>query len=385
MKVALVHDWLTGMRGGEKCLAAFCRLFPDADLYTLVHKRGSVAPLIEDRRIVTSWLQRCPGVSRYYRYLLPLMPMAVEGLNLDGYDLVLSSSHCVAKSVLTPPEALHISYVHTPMRYAWDQWPHYFPTRGLRARLLYGPVLGYLRSWDAASATRVDRYVANSHFVAERIRKYYRREATVVHPPVDADYFDVEGHDGGYYLVVSALVPYKGVDLAVEAANRLEVPLKVVGEGPLWKRLRALAGETVELTGWLDDEALRDCYAGCRALILPAVEDFGIVPLEAAAAGRPSIVLGRGGSLDTVVPLNDPAGPGLDRPPTGVYFEERSVDALVAAMRFFEAHEAAFDRDALRRHARRFDRPVFEARMRALIDETLERRTRRSETIAAPC
>ena len=381
MKVALVHDWLTGRRGGEKCLEALCELYPGADLFTLVHVPGSVSPTVENRRIVTSPLQRIPGARRWYRFLLPAMPSAIESLDLSDYDLVLSTSHCVAKGALGRPEALHICYMHTPMRYAWDLWPQYFRNRRTAYRFALAPVLNYLRTWDATSASRVDRFVANSRFVARRIQKYYRRTASVVHPPVDTEFFTLGGESRDYYLIVAALVPYKGIDLAIEAFNELRLPLRIVGEGHLRRKLAAKAGPTVEFTGRLSDEELRDCYRGCRAVIQAGAEDFGIVPLEAQACGRPVIALGRAGALDTVHPLNrrhsfisSSLGGDRTQPPTGVFFYEFKAEALAAAVRYFEENEDEFEPEALRRNALRFDRSIFKERMRALIRETLSAR-----------
>lgn len=370
MNVALVHDWLTGMRGGEKCLEVFCELFPEADLLTLLHIPGSVSPTIERHRIIPSLLQRLPGSFRWYRYYLPLMPTAIEALDLSAYDLVLSSSHCVAKGVITRPDALHVSYVHAPMRYVWDLWPQYFPPRGLLGRLAIPLVLNYLRTWDSVSAHRVDHFMANSQFVARRIAKYYRREATVIHPPVDTAFFTPGRTRSDYYLMVTALVPYKGVALAIEAFNALHRPLKIIGSGPLARKLRALAGSHIEFLGWRSNEELRQYYAACRAVVFPGQEDFGIVPLEANAAGRPVIALGQGGALETVVPANaaqEPTalfpGGGAPYSPTGVFFYQRSPEALRAAVQFFETHEALFCPETLRQHALQFDRAVFKQRI----------------------
>ncbi|MGE3537959.1 MAG: glycosyltransferase [Candidatus Tectimicrobiota bacterium] len=384
MQVALVHDWLTGMRGGEKCLELFCELFPEADLFTLLHIPGSVSPTIERHRIFTSPLQRLPGSARHYRWYLPLMPTAIEAFDLSGYDCILSSSHCVAKGIIPAPEALHVSYIHTPMRYAWDQWPHYFPPTGLLSKYVIPPILNYLRTWDVAAAQRVDAFVANSQFVARRVLKYYRRRAQVVHPPVDTEFFVPGKGAGEYYLMVTALVPYKGIELALEAFKTLKRPLKIVGSGPLLARLRALAAPHIELLGWCSNEALREYYAACRALIFPAQEDFGIVPLEANAAGRPVIALAQGGALETVRPANilepterlrlaeDSAGP-----PTGVLFTPRNAAALQAAVQFFEAHEQRFCPAALRQHALQFDRRLFRQRMQQVLSQQMQAHTAR--------
>ena len=379
MKVALVHDWLTGMRGGEKCLEVFCELFPTADLFTLVHVAGSVSAIIERHRIVTSLLQHLPGSTRHYRWYLPLMPTAIEAFDLSTYDIVLSSSHCVAKGIIPRPDALHVAYVHTPMRYAWDMWPHYFPPTGPLSRYVVPLVLNYLRTWDTVSAQRVDRFVANSQFVAQRIAKYYRRRATVVYPPVDTELFIPGKECGDYYLMVSALVPYKGLELAIRAFNAFQRPLKIIGSGPLAAQLQALAGPSIELLGWRSNEDLGRYYAACRAVIFPTQEDFGIVPLEANAAGRPVIALGLGGALETIIPANDIRSTGTLRPradcvepPTGVLFTSRTPEALQDAVRFFEAHETLFCPEALRRHAQQFDRRHFKQRIQQLLAETLD-------------
>ena len=368
MRVALVHDWLTGMRGGERCLEVFCELFPDADLYTLLHVRGSVSPTIERRRIITSFIQRLPDAARRYRAYLPLFPAAIRALDLRGYDLVLSSSHAVAKSVRVPRGALHVCYCFTPMRYVWDLYDEYFGARaGGLTRLVMPPVAAVLRRWDRRTAAGVHHFVGISRFIADRIRRCYGRDADVIYPPVDVARFRIEEKPDAYYLIVSALTPYKRVDLAVEAATRLGRRLVVVGTGPEDERLRALAGPTVEFLGWKDDGQVAELYARCRALLFPTVEDFGITPLEAMAAGRPVIALGQGGALETVVP------PGGTTPPTGLLFPRQTADDLVEAIRRFETGAVAFEPKALRRHAETFDRPVFKERIEAYLTACLAR------------
>ena len=370
-RVALVHDWLTGMRGGERCLEVFAELFPDADLYTLLHVPGSVSPTIERRRIVTSFIQRLPQAERRYRHYLPLFPAAVRAFDLRGYDLVLSSSHAVAKGVRVPAGALHVCYCFTPMRYVWDLYDDYFgPRSSLAARLVMPPVAAWLRRWDRRTAAGVHHFVAISRFVADRIRRAYGREADVIYPPVDVSRFRVDETPGEFYLVVSALTPYKRVDLAVEACNRLGRKLLVVGSGPEERRLRALAGPTVELLGWRDDAQIAELYARCRALLFPPLEDFGITPLEAMAAGRPVIAFGEGGARETVVP------PGEGEPPTGLFFARQTVDDLSDAIQRFEASAHQFEPKALRRRAEAFDRPVFRDRVRAYLRERMEGRPR---------
>jgi glycosyltransferase involved in cell wall biosynthesis len=358
-RVALVHDWLTGMRGGERCLEVFCELFPAADLFTLVHLPGRVSPSIENRKIVTSFVQRLPGSATRHRAYLPLFPAAVARFDLTGYDLVLSASHCVAKSARPIGKALHVCYCFTPMRYVWDLYPEY--VRGRAARLVFGPVAAALRAWDRRTAARVHRFAAISDFVAERIRRCYERPADVLHPPVDTARFRVADTPGEFYLVVSALVPYKRVDLAVDAARRLGRRLLVVGSGPEAARLRARAPDGVEFLGWRGDAEVADLYTRCRAILFPGVEDFGIVPLEALASGRPVIAFGRGGVRETVAPL------GGEGPPTGVFFEQQTVDDLVAAIERFEACEDSFEPKVLRRAAERFDRVSFKERVEAYL------------------
>jgi len=384
VKIALVHDWLTGMRGGERCLEVFCELFPDAHLFTLLHCRGTVSEVIERMRIQTSFVQHLPLVARVYRHYLPFFPLAIERFDFSGYDLIFSSSHCVAKGAMRPPGALHISYIHTPMRYAWDLYQAYFGDRlGPVTSLVVPRLMAYLRRWDLQACERVDHFVANSHHVAARVKRHYGRDATVIHPPVDADRFQPAAVEGDYYLAVSALVPYKRIDLAIQACNRLKRPLKVVGWGPEEGRLQKLAGPTVEFLGRRSDAELAQLYAGCRALLFPGEEDFGIVPLEAQAAGRPVIAYGRGGVLETVIPLNPadprsemrdkgctthPVGPpSLDREPTGVFFYGQTEGALVEAVRLFEQHTHRFPKQRLREHALTFDRGIFKARFRTFI------------------
>jgi glycosyltransferase involved in cell wall biosynthesis len=360
--VAIVHDWLTGMRGGERCLEVLCELFPQAPVFTLLHVPGSVTPAIENRRIVTSFVQHLPRAAARYRQYLPLFPLAIRRFDLSGYDLVVSMSHCVAKGVRVPAGALHLSYCFTPMRYVWDLYDDYFGARaGLAPRWLMPPVAAALRRWDRRT-DGVHGFVAISEHIADRIRRVYGRAADVIHPPVDVERFGISERVDDYYLVVSALVPYKRVDLAIGAANRLRRRLLVVGTGPEAAGLRALAGPTVEFLGWRHDREVAELYARCRALLFPSVEDFGITPLEAAAAGRATLALARGGARETMVGLD------ANEPPTAVFFGEQTVEALVAAIRTFEASEDRFDPKALRARAELFDRPVFKRRLFEYID-----------------
>jgi glycosyltransferase involved in cell wall biosynthesis len=308
-RVALIHDWLTGMRGGEKVIERLGGLFPEAPLFTLFHFPGSVSPAIESHSIRTSFLQRAPGIRNHYRSYLPLFPAAIEEFDLSGFDLVVSSSHCVAKGVIAPPDAFHLCYCHTPMRYAWDQEHAYFPNRrGVKARLR-SVTLSALRAWDVSSAARVNHFVANSRFVARRIQTYYGRPAEVVHPPVEVELFTPgpekrENRPGArpddYCLVVSALAPYKKVEVAMAACEKLGMELRIVGTGPERGRLEEMAGARVRFLGHVDQETLRDLYRGARFFLQPGVEDFGIASVEALACGTPVVAAARGGILDVV-------------------------------------------------------------------------------------
>jgi glycosyltransferase involved in cell wall biosynthesis len=317
-----------------------------------------VSPIIENRRIVASFVQRLPRAAASYRHYLPAFPLAIRRFDLSGYDLIVSMSHCVAKAVRPPARALHVCYCFTPMRYVWDLYDDYFGRgRGPAARLLMPPLAAALRRWDRRTAG-VDHFVAISRHIAERIRRVYDRPADVIYPPVDVQRFEIAEGGGDSYLVVSALAPYKRVDLAVAAATRLGRRLIVVGTGPEEARVRALAGPTVSFLGWRPDGEVARLYARCRALLFPAVEDFGITPLEAAAAGRPTIALAAGGALETMVGLGTP-----DAAPTAVFFSEQSVDGLARAILTFEDAADRFDPKALRARAEAFDRPAFKQRL----------------------
>jgi glycosyltransferase involved in cell wall biosynthesis len=345
------------MRGGEKVLLSLLRLFPDAPIHTLLHVKGSVAPEIEEREIHTTFLQRLPGVEARYRHYLPLFPAAASSIDLGRYDLVISSSHCVAKGVRPRPGALHLCYCHTPMRYVWDRYDDYFgPGRvsGLAARLIPSVAEG-LRAWDVATAGRVQHYAANSAYVAGRIHRYYGRDAEVIPPPVDTDFFTPGGPaPADYDLVVSALAPYKRIDMVLDAYRGSGRALRIVGTGPELERLRRLAPQEVSFLGWVDDEALRDLYRGCRAVLMPGIEDFGIVPVEAMACGKPAVVFGEGGGAESVVPGE-----------TGLVFREATPEALRAAVDSLQG--VRFNAPALRARAETYGRQVFETRFRDFV------------------
>ncbi len=362
MQVALVHDWLTGMRGGEKCLEVLCRHFPAARLFTLLHVPGSTSPTIERMAITTSGLQRLPGAARYYRWLLPWMPRAVESLPIPrDVDLVLSLSHAVAKGIRVPAHIPHVCYCFTPMRYAWHRRNDYLPQNGLLGRAkaaIAGPALNRLRRWDAASSQRVTHFLAISRTVAQRIEDCYGRTSRVIYPPVDTDFYrpaPVARED--FYLCISALVPYKRTQLAIEACQRLGRRLVVIGSGPERARLARLAHHGVTFLGWQSNEVLRDHLQRCRALLFAGHEDFGIVPLEAQACATPVIALGEGGATETIIP-GRPESPG-----TGLWFGPQTAEALSTAMLRLETHPELFDAQLARRHAETFSTQRFAQEM----------------------
>ena len=373
-RVALVHDWLTGMRGGEKVLEAIAKLVPGAPIHTLLHVPGSAGPLLESHPIRTSFIQRVPGAAKRYRSLLPLFPAAIEDFDLTGYDLVLSTSHCVAKGIVPGPQAFHVCYCHTPMRYAWDQEHVYFPKRrGLTARLRQLALTG-LRVWDAASVHRVDRFLAKSRFVAGRIRRFYGRDAEVLHPPVDVETFaadlpdmskehNIDGSTPSYALAVSALAPYKRVEVAVEACQRLDLELRIVGDGPERSRLEKLAGPRTRFLGRVEGEELRRLYRGASFFLQPGVEDFGIASVEALASATPVVATARGGILDI-------AEDGVH----GVLYAERADGAEAAsalAGAIDKAAEMRFNSQELVNRARTFSDTNFRERFLAILSRAV--------------
>jgi len=365
MRVALIHDWLVHQRGGEYVLLELARLFPEAPIYTLVHWPGHVHPDLERHPIRTSFIQHLPGAPRRFRQYLPLFPWAAERFDFRDFDLLISTSHCVAKGVLTRPGQKHISYIHTPMRYVWDQLPQYVPQwPDPRLWVPVGRMLtAPLRRWDVRSSTRPTTLIANSHHVAQRIKTTWGRDAQVIYPPVDVEFYaqaPLRQRHG--FLVVSALVPYKRVEIAVRFATRYDFYLTVVGQGADAHRLRQIAGPTVRFVESMSAEELREAYAGAEALLFCGVEDFGIAPVEAMAAGCPVIALAAGGQLETVT--DSPDGP------TGVFFPEPRVKSLAQAVRrFFRMAKAgAFHREVLLNRARRFGLETFVTAYRQLLE-----------------
>jgi glycosyltransferase involved in cell wall biosynthesis len=362
MRVAIVHYWLVSMRGGENVVEALCEIFPQADIFTHVYDPGKISELIRGHNVTTTFINSLPRARRYYKHYLPFMPLALEQLDLRGYDLVISSESGPAKGVIPAADAVHICYCHTPMRYIWHMFQDYRKSASWLPRLLMAPLCHYIRSWDAVASMRVDHFIANSQTVAARIAKYYRRDATVIHPPVAVNRFEcvptLELED--YYLLAGELVAYKRPELAVEAFNALGRRLVVIGGGDLLAKIRRIAGSTVTVLGQQPFAVLRHHYARCRALVFPGEEDFGIIPVEVMASGRPVIAFGRGGLTESVVG-------GV----TGLFFHEQTVAAIIKAIHEFE--QMQFDPRAIRARAVKFSTNRFMAEFKAAVDTAMGR------------
>ena len=369
-RVAIIHYWLVGMRGGERVLEDMLRMYPNADVFTHVVDRSSLSPLLLRANIIETSVARLPLARRHYQKYLGFMPKALEELDLSEYDLVLSSESGPAKGVIARPDATHVCYCHSPMRYIWDHYHTYSETLGWLKRQYFSRLAHKLRVWDVTSAARVDAFVANSRFIAARIERVYGRDANVVHPPVDLDRYNLDGAGGTdgreYYLFLSELVPYKRADLAVSAFAKLDFPLKVAGSGSEKARLEEMATDNVQLLGRVSDEDLPDLYRGARALIFPAEEDFGIVPVEAMACGTPVIAYARGGALDSVRGGK-----------TGVFFEEQTVDSLRNAVREFENCRQDFSQSDITAHAQNFGSERFRRELQNVIDEARAKKAAR--------
>jgi glycosyltransferase involved in cell wall biosynthesis len=365
MKVALVHDYLNQMGGAERVVLALHEIFPDAPIYTSIYDPQRVDPAFQKMDIRTSFMQKFPLVTKHHQPYLPFYPFAMESLDLRAYDLVLSSSSAFGKGVITKPETMHICYCHTPMRWCWN-YAEYVEREqlGKLARNILPFVITGLRVWDQTSAMRVDHFIANSPVVAERIQKYYRRDAMFIPPPVEAHRFpfDAAAEIEDYFLILSRLIPYKRIDLAIAACNRLHLPLVIIGGGRDIERLTHLAGPTIRFMGRLSDEEVLHYYTHCRAFLFPGEEDFGITPLEAQAAGRPVIAYGAGGALASVVD-------GV----TGKFFTEQTTDSLAEVLASFNEH--MYDPNAIRNHALEFDTPRFKRRILQFIEAKLSEET----------
>lgn len=346
MKVAIVHDWLTIYGGAESIIRILHDLFPDAPIYTTVYNRKNMPEDFEKMDIRSSFIQKLPFAKKKYTSYLPFMPYAFEQFDLSEYDLVISSNTSCSKGVLTGPDTLHICYCNTPMRYGWDFYHEYKQKKNPVSKFLVAWMMKGIRQWDRLSADRVDVFIANSNNVARRIKKHYRRNSAVIYPPVRTHLFQKSDVQEDFYLVVSRLVPYKRIDLVVQAFNELKLPLKVIGNGSEYKKIAALAGPTVELLGRLEDDAVLDYMGRCKAFLFPGEEDFGITPIEAQACGKPVIAYGKGGALETVLENQ-----------TGVFFYEQSVASVAGAVKTFEKIE--FNADVIRKHSEKFSEERF--------------------------
>jgi glycosyltransferase involved in cell wall biosynthesis len=362
MRVALIHYWLINLRGGEKTLKAIADVFPGADIYTHVVDLELAARTFPGHKVTTTFIAKLPFAKSLYQNYLPLMPLALEQLDLRQYDLVISSESGPAKGVIVAPHATHICYCHSPMRYVWDMYHDYRLQGRVITRVAMAPLLHRLRMWDQVSAQRVDDYIANSNFVAGRIAKYYRRQATVIYPPVAVEEFSISNTSEDFYLSVGQLVAYKRPDLLVDAFNASGKQLTIIGEGELLPKLRKIAKPNVRLVGWQASDVVRDHYRRCRAVVLPGVEDFGIVPVEAMACGKPVIAFGYGGALETVID-------GL----TGVLFSGQTVHSLNEAVEKFEASSRQFDSIAIRKHSEKFSSELFRIQFKAHVDSAMSR------------
>lgn len=354
MKVAVIHDWLTGVRGGEKVLEAILEIYPNADLYTLVYKKGSLNKLIEDRKIYTSFIDKLPFATKLYKHYNPLFPFAIEQFNLNKYDLVISSSHIAAKGVITGPNTLHISYIHTPVRYYWDRYDNYFRNKNFLMKLIIGFVAPLYRIWDVSNTNRIDHLIANSSFVSNRIFKYYKRKSTVIYPPVDTTKFNnLESKTKDYYLIVSALVPYKSIHIAIQAFNKNKKKLKIVGNGEEVTKLKHLSKSIkIEFLGRVSNEELNKLYSGAKGFIINSVEDFGIAPIEAQACGIPVIAYKKGGCLETIIENE-----------TGIFYDKQNSKDLNKAI--LELEKRKWNIEKIKDNSKRFSKEKFK---QSLID-----------------
>ncbi|MEO1575790.1 MAG: glycosyltransferase family 4 protein [Pseudomonadota bacterium] len=378
-KVAIIHDWCVIYGGAERVLEHIIDCYPDADIFSLIDKvPADQRHFLRGKKVHTSFLQKIPGIELHYRKLLGLMPYAIEQFDLSGYDLVISSSYCVAKGVLTGPNQLHVSYCHSPMRYAWDHYHEYLSEMSLGglAGLYAKRTLHKIRDWDVRSSNTVDAFIANSGFVQARIRKFYRRDSTIVFPPVETGIFTMNPVKSDTYVTAGRFVPFKRLDLAVDAFTAMpDRKLVVIGDGPEMARLRAKAGPNVHFPGFLPPDQVAKYLGGARAFIFPSEEDFGIVPVEAQATGTPVIAYGSGGALETVVGVNTVDRGG--RPPTGVFFDQQTPQALAHAVRYFEANAHQFDPVKISEHASGFSAASFKERLVLEVDAARARRAYR--------
>ncbi len=359
-RLALVHYWLTGMRGGEKVVQSICDLFPDIDIFTLVYNKDKISESINRHKVTTSFIQRFPFAKKKYQTYLPFMPIAIEQFDMSGYDIVISSESGIAKGVLTKPETCHFCYCHTPMRYLWNMYFDYLKNDNIRnlKRMIIERYFNYLRVWDLATSFRVDYFMCNSQNVRRRILKYYNRDSEVIYPPVDVENMIFEPRKEDYYLVVSQLVSYKRIDLAIRAFNELGKELVIIGEGPELKKLKKIAGDNIRFMGWQSSDELKKYYAGAKAFIFPGEEDFGITPVEAQASGTPVIGYGKGGLLETVIEGK-----------TGMFFQRQDHKDIAGVVEAFESGSSKFDPEKIRKNSLKFSKKIFTDRLSRFLEE----------------
>lgn len=360
MRVALVHDYLLQYGGAERVLESFCEIFPNAPIFTIAHNPQMTSNFFKNHKIHTSCLQKFPFIKSNHRLFPLLMPLVIEQFDFSAYDLVISSSHSYAKSIITPPHVKHITYCHTPMRYVWDDCHRHLKEFHYNALIKpFIPLgLNYLRLWDSASSDRPDYYIANSHFVAQKIKKYYRQDAEVIYPPIGIDNFHIQPDIQNYFLIVGRALPYKKFDIAVKAFNKLKLPLKIIGKGPEIKYLKKIANNNIEFLGHLDDTTVSKYYAQCQAFIMSAEEDFGITPLEAMASGRPVIAYRGGGALETIIDGK-----------TGIFFNQQTPKSLINAIKQFQS--TTFDSLAIRQHTEKFHKSIFQHNIKQYIAQKI--------------
>lgn len=361
MKVAIVHEWLTIYGGSERVTEIFHEIFPEAPIYCLVYDKDTMPARFKNYDIRTTFVQKLPFAKKHYKSYLPVMPRAFEELDLTEYDLVISSSSACAKGVITRSDAIHICYCHTPTRYFWEFYYEYVKNMGKIKKTVISMFIHKLRMWDRLAADRVDNFIANSNYIAGRISKYYRRESKVIFPPVNTHLYNISDKDENYYLIVSRLVTYKRIDLAVEAFNKMGLPLVIVGDGPQRNELEKIAKPNIKFLGRLSDEEIRKYYSTCKAFIFPGEEDFGITPVECEASGRPVIAYGRGGALDTV----------LDKK-TGIFFKEQNAESLIEAVEKFDKFGVEYTKEQIKEYSEKFSVDRFKKEFKDYIDQVIE-------------
>ncbi len=373
MKVAIIHYWFYGMRGGEKVVKEILKIFPEADIFSHLFIPENLDEEILKHRVNTTFINSMPLSKKLYQAYLPLMPWALKMLELDNYDLIISSESGPAKGVAKNPKAKHICYCHSPMRYIWDQQSVYLEQSGIFKRWYLKSITPFMRRWDIQSSEKVDHFIANSSFVSKRIKRIYNRPSNVIHPPVDLDSFKILKPKENYFILAGQLVSYKRPDIAIEAFNELKLPLKVIGTGDMVKHLKGIAKENIEFLGFISDQEYQSILSKARALIFPGVEDFGIVPVEAQAAGTPVIALAEGGALETVAGFYAQKGPEPDKNYSGLFFEKPISGDLINGIRIFIDNESIFSSNFCQENAKQFSKEKFYKEFSNFVDRVLKK------------